>query len=266
MGYAKNNALKGLKFASLGEQNAHLGHWETQVADQRVHGTTRRQVAAMFEEERKALAPLPASLYESYREGRRRVRRDGFVEVEKAYYEAPPEFVRRRVWVRWDGRMVRLFNERMEQIGAHPRQEPGKFSRCLGVRGLRGSIGESASYWRSRAEALGEAAGRWARRALETRGAEAIRSLMALCHLADKRRAADIDAACAKAMAAASGQPPPGPPRSSGTPTRVRSDASSADQTSGDHPPSAAATTSGPQVRSRMSAATCPTRSASSVT
>ena len=207
VGYAKNNALKGLKFASLGEQNAHLGHWETQVADQRVHGTTRRQVAAMFEEERKALGPLPASVYESYQEGRRRVGRDSFVEVEKAYYEAPPEFIGRRVWVRWDGRMVRLFNERMEQVGTHSRQEPGKFSRCLGVRGLRGSIGESASYWRSRAEALGEAAGRWARRALETRGAEAIRSLMALCHLADKRRAADIDAACAKAMAAAPGQP-----------------------------------------------------------
>ena len=208
VGYAKGNALKGLKFASLGEQNAHLSRWEEQVADQRVHGTIRRQVAAVFAEERQALGPLPAAVYESYQEGRRRVGRDGFVEVDKAYYEAPPEFVGRRVWVRWDGRMVRLLNDRMEQIGAHPRLEPGKFSRCLGVRGLHGSIGESAAYWRARAEALGEAAGRWARRALETRGAEAIRSLMALCHLADKRRAAAIDAACAKAMAAASGQPP----------------------------------------------------------
>jgi hypothetical protein len=31
--YAKNNALKGRQFASLGEQNAHLLHWEEQVAD-----------------------------------------------------------------------------------------------------------------------------------------------------------------------------------------------------------------------------------------
>jgi hypothetical protein len=119
VGYAKNNALKGRQFASLGEQNAHLLHWEEQVADKRVHGTTRRQVAAMFEEERKALGPLPASVYESYQEGRRRVQRDSFVEVAKAYYEAPPEFIGRQVWVRWDGRMVRLLNERMEQIGCH---------------------------------------------------------------------------------------------------------------------------------------------------
>jgi len=106
VGYAKNNALKGRQFASLGEQNAHLLHWEEQVADKRVHGTTRRQVAAVFEEERKALGPLPVSVYESYQEGRRRVGRDSFVEVAKAYYEAPPEFIGRQVWVRWDGRMV----------------------------------------------------------------------------------------------------------------------------------------------------------------
>ena len=207
VGYAKNNALKGRQFVSLNEQNAHLIHWEEQVADKRVHGTTRRQVAAVFEEERKALGPLPASVYESYQEGRRRVQRDSFVEVVKAYYEAPPEFIGRQVWVRWDGRMVRLLNDRMEQVACHTRLEPGKFSRCLGVRGLHGSIKQSADYWLSRAAALGEAAGRWAHRALEQRGAEAIRSIMGLCHLTDKRRAADIDAACAKAMDAAAGLP-----------------------------------------------------------
>ena len=207
VGYAKNNALKGRQFVSLNEQNAHLIHWEEQVADKRVHGTTRRQVAAVFEEERKALGPLPASVYESYQEGRRRVQRDSFVEVAKAYYEAPPEFIGRQVWVRWDGRMVRLLNDRMEQVACHTRLEPGKFSRCLGVRGLHGSIKQSADYWLSRAAALGEAAGRWAHRALEQRGAEAIRSIMGLCHLTDKRRAADIDAACAKAMDAAAGLP-----------------------------------------------------------
>jgi transposase len=207
VGYAKNNALKGLRFASLVEENAHLIHWEEHVADKRVHGTTRRQVVAVFEEERKALGPLPASVYESYREERRRVHRDCFVEVDKAYYEAPPEFIGRQVWVRWDGRMVRLFNERMEQVACHARLEPGRFSRCLGVRGLHGSIKESTDYWRSRAAALGESAGRWARRALEQRGAEAIRSIIALCQMAEKRRATDVNAACSKAMDATAALP-----------------------------------------------------------
>ncbi len=188
VGYAKNNALKRRQFASLAEQNAHLRHWEEHVADKRVHGTTRRQVAAVFEEERKALGPLPPMVYECYQEGRRQEQRDSFVEVAKAYYETPPEFIGRKVWVRWDGRMVRLFNERMEQIGCHARLEPGKFSRCLGVRGLHGSVKESAGYWQARAAALGEAASGWARWALDTRGAEALRSIMGLCQSAGKHR------------------------------------------------------------------------------
>jgi hypothetical protein len=103
--------------------------------------------------------------------------------------------------------MVRLFNERMEQVACHVRLEPGKFSRALGVRGLHGTIKQSADYWHSRAAALGEAAGRWARRALDARGAEAIRSIMGLCDLAKKRRATDVNAACAGAMDSAANLP-----------------------------------------------------------
>ncbi|MEZ6126791.1 MAG: DDE-type integrase/transposase/recombinase [Planctomycetaceae bacterium] len=39
--YAKNNTLKGHTFGSLAEQNDHLLHWESTVADKRIHGTTK---------------------------------------------------------------------------------------------------------------------------------------------------------------------------------------------------------------------------------
>jgi hypothetical protein len=56
------------------------------VADQRIHGTTKRQVRALFEEqERAALRPLPSSRFPQFREERRTVHRDGYVEVNKAY-------------------------------------------------------------------------------------------------------------------------------------------------------------------------------------
>ncbi|RPI81906.1 MAG: IS21 family transposase, partial [Planctomycetaceae bacterium] len=58
--YVQNNALAGRSFASLEDQNEYLWRWESQVADQRIHGTTKRQVRALFEEqERAALRPLP---------------------------------------------------------------------------------------------------------------------------------------------------------------------------------------------------------------
>lgn len=40
----------------------------------------------------------------------------------------PPEYVGRRVWVRWDSRLVRVLNRRFEEIAVHVRHEQGRFS------------------------------------------------------------------------------------------------------------------------------------------
>ena len=51
------------------------------------HGTTKRQVVAMFDEERTALGPLPLEPFRYYRFGVRTVHLDGCLEVDAAYYE-----------------------------------------------------------------------------------------------------------------------------------------------------------------------------------
>ena len=56
VGHAKKTPLKGQRFESLEEAQAYLDHWEERWADTRIHGTTKRQVAAMFAEEQPALA------------------------------------------------------------------------------------------------------------------------------------------------------------------------------------------------------------------
>jgi transposase len=200
--YLRTNALKGRRFRSLAEENRFLSHWECSVADKRIHGTTRKQVAACFEEERPHLQPLPASLFPCFQEGRRNVHRDSYVEVEKAFYEAPPELIGREVWVRWDSRCVKIFNERMEQVGMHTRQEPGKFSHSLGAGGFSAPVLSSCRYWVNRAAVLGEQCGQWAQSALEARGPESLRSIMGLCNLIKKHSGAVLNAACAKALKA----------------------------------------------------------------
>jgi transposase len=200
--YVRDNALKGRRFKSLAEQNAFLSQWEENVADKRIHGTTCKQVAARFEEERPHLQPLPPSLFPCYQEARRNVSRDSFVEVQRAFYEAPPEYIGRQVWVRWDSRCVRIFNDRMEQVQIHLRLEPGKFSRILGVVGMSAPVLSSCRWWRERAALLGEACGQWAQEAIDRRGPEALRSIMGLCNLVKKHTAATIDAACRKALKA----------------------------------------------------------------
>ena len=57
-----------------------------------------------------------------FSEAPRTVHRDGHVEVARTYYSVPPEYVGRKVWARWELRLVRIFNTRMEQIALHARQ------------------------------------------------------------------------------------------------------------------------------------------------
>ena len=87
--YVRSNALKARRFKSLSEENRFLSHWESQVADKRIHGTTRKQVIALFEEERAHLQGLPNSLFPSYQEAKRNVHRDSYVEVARSFLRSP---------------------------------------------------------------------------------------------------------------------------------------------------------------------------------
>ena len=51
----------------------------------------------MFDEERPFLQPLPATRFEYYRICQRTVHFDGYIEVDNAYYSAPPRYVGRKV-------------------------------------------------------------------------------------------------------------------------------------------------------------------------
>ncbi|HHZ10601.1 MAG TPA: IS21 family transposase [Rhizobiales bacterium] len=201
--YVQNNGLARRTFDSLATQNAHLAHWEATVADTRIHGTTKQQVAKVFAaSERAALLPLPNEPFANFHEAERKVNRDGHVEVAKAYYSAPPEYLGRVVWVRWDARLVRVFNQRFEQIALHVRREPGRFS-TLGEHVVAEKIGglERGAAWLLRKiEAIGEHAHEWAQAMLHARGIEGTRVLQGLLALAVKHPAEALDNACKTAL------------------------------------------------------------------
>src|SRR5271168_1927178 len=125
--HAQMTPLKGKKFESLEEAQAYLDHWEERWADKRIHGRTKRQVAAMFGEEKPSLQPLPLEPFRYYQYGERTVHIDGCVEVEAAYYSAPPGWITRIVQVQWDGLHVRLLDPRTGQLlREHLRQARGR--------------------------------------------------------------------------------------------------------------------------------------------
>ena len=127
VGHAQRTPLRGMRFESLDEAQAHLDHWETWWADTRIHGTTKRQVAAMFTEEQPVLTPLPVEPFRYYQFGQRTVHLDGCVEVEGAYYGPPPGWIGRVLNVQWTAGHVRLLDPATGQLlREHLRQARGR--------------------------------------------------------------------------------------------------------------------------------------------
>ncbi len=201
--YVKNNALKARRFGSLEEENRFLTDWERTVADTRIHGTTKRQVGQVFEKtERAALLPLPRERFACFHEARRKVNRDGHVEVARAYYSAPPESLGREVWVRWDMRLVRIFNHRFEQIALHVRHEQGRFSTHAEhiAREKISGLERGASYLLGKIELIGSHTHQWAQAMLHARGIEGTRVLQGLLALTKKHSSQSLEKACEIAL------------------------------------------------------------------
>jgi len=199
IGYVKSNGLKGRTFSSLQEENDFLIQWESTVADTRIHGTTKQHVRRLFEDvERAALLPLPVERFPCFQEARRRVHRDGHVEVDKAYYSAPPEYVGCTVWARWDGRVVRIFNDRLQQIAVHARHEAGRFSTQSAhiVNEKIAGVERGTEWLLRKVRLIGPHAARWAESMLAQRGIPGVRVLIGLNALLRQHSVPAIEQAC----------------------------------------------------------------------
>jgi transposase len=199
VGHAKNTPLKGLRFESLEEAQRYLDHWETRWADTRIHGTTKRQVSVMFAEERPALQPLPLEPFRYYQYGERTVHLDGCVEIEAAYYSAPPGWIGRRVQVQWDARQVRLLDPSTGQLlREHLRQARGKHRIQDEDRPKRTPL--STMQLLARADRIGSPVGALCRGMHDKQGEAAVRRILGVLSLAKKHGAATIGDACATAL------------------------------------------------------------------
>jgi transposase len=200
--YVRNNGLKGHQFKNLAEENTHLSHWESQVADHRIHGTTRKQVSKLFQQERTSLLPLPSDRFPFFHEAQRAVHRDAHIEIEKAYYSVPPEYVGRMLWVRWDSRLVRVYNARFEQIALHVKSEAGRFNtqqQHLCSEKIS-SVERGAGFLLKRATLIGPQTSQWAQAMLSERGIQGLRVLQGLLSLTRKHSSDAVEKACELAL------------------------------------------------------------------
>ena len=199
VGHAQNTPLKGLRFESLQEAQAYLDHWEARWADTRIHGTTKRQVAAMFAEERPALLPLPLEPFRYYQYGERTVHPDGCVEVDAAYYGAPPGWIGRSVRVQWDAGHVRLLDPQSGQLlREHLHQARGRHRIQAEDRPKKTPL--TTVQLLARADKAGRQIGALCRGMHRHHGEIAVRRILGVLSLAKKYGPAAVDDACSAAL------------------------------------------------------------------
>lgn len=123
--YVRGNFFAGEAFTGLADAQARAEAWCREVAGMRVHGTIQARPAEVFAEH-EAAALLPASLpYDVPVFTRVKVHRDFHVEVGRALYSAPGEYLGCHLDARADSALVKLsYHGRL--VKTHPRQQPGR--------------------------------------------------------------------------------------------------------------------------------------------
>jgi hypothetical protein len=191
--------LRGLRFESPEEAQAYLDRWETNWADTRIHGTTKRQVAAMFAEEKPHLLPLPVEPFRYYQFGNRTVHLDGSVEVDGAYYHLPPGHIGKRLSVQWDGLHVRILDPKTgELLREHVRQKKGYHRMREEDRPAK--TPESTVRLLSRASTAGESIGIVCQAIHHQDGEVGVRRILGVLSLVKKYGPAPVEHACQMAL------------------------------------------------------------------
>lgn len=96
--YLKDNFLKGREFADLADLKARGQHWQTEVANVRIHATTKARPVDLLAAEK--LTPCrTVAEYQLSRRHERTVDAEGFVRLKGCRYSVPPTAVGRKVIV-----------------------------------------------------------------------------------------------------------------------------------------------------------------------
>lgn len=201
--YLRESFFRGESFVDLAHVQREAIRWCAEVAGQRVHGTTRRRPFVVFADEEKAvLQPLERPRFDPPSWGACKVHGDHHVQFQKAIYSVPTRHVGKRVWVRGDTKLVRIFVDG-ECVKVHERQPPGGRSTDY-----RDYPPERAPYAMRDPEAVlrearrvGPHVGRFAEQLLAGPFPwSKLRQAQKLLRLANKYGRARLDAACRRAV------------------------------------------------------------------
>ncbi len=202
--YVRENFFRGEQWLHRDDVQEGAVRWCLETAGTRVHGTTRQRPLAVFENsEKDALKPLTLPRFDPPTWGEYKVHPDHHVNVGKALYSVPSEHIGKRVTVKSNSRLVRIYCNG-ELVKTHARQPPGgratdyldypQEKSAYTMRDPQRLIGQAKQH--------GDELGRFMSRLLEgTFPWSKLRQAQMLMRLGGKYGWQRLDAACARANA-----------------------------------------------------------------
>jgi hypothetical protein len=123
--FVRNNFFAGERFIDIVDAQRRVEEWCRTRAGMRIHGTTQCRPAELFMlEEQPQLLPVPAAAYDVPTYAKPKVHPDHHIEVDKALYSIPGNLIGKKVDVRADRELVRVYHHG-QLVKVHPRVQPG---------------------------------------------------------------------------------------------------------------------------------------------
>lgn len=197
--HTQSTALKGRKFESLDAQNAFLAQWEERWAAPRIHGRKKRQVLAMFAEEKPHLKPLPAERFRIFKHETRTIDDAGLVQVMGAYYAALPAAPHSEVAVRIYEREIEILDEQGAVLRRHAKAtRRGEF--VIHEQDRLFNPSRETARMLGKVAKIGPHAARLAQEIFARLGRPGQRSLYGLSNLPRKHKCEQIERACERVL------------------------------------------------------------------
>jgi len=162
--YVKKNFLAGRTFLSLTALNVHAFSWTEQVANCRIHGSTKQKPVDLFHrEEQPRLIPLPERDYDVRITTSVKSTSQSLVQFETNRYSVPSTDASRALTLKADDQFVSIY-DKDQLLAQHPRSYQ-KYQRIEDLRHYKGLLPSKpkATYFKHRDAllALGETARRY---------------------------------------------------------------------------------------------------------
>ena len=199
--YVKNNFVKGLDHRDYNKAINEIRHWNTNVCNKRVHGTTRKiPEEVFFQKEKKELYQLPAKRYEIFSVEKRKVKPNGHFSFLLNYYSVPSIYANREITVKSTGSILRAYSG-LEQIAVHPieKNQQGIYI-TIESHKPPGKQKKPESYYSDKAEQAGPYVVAFLIALKQYKPFSWQKSIMGVFNLVNRHSAPIVDMACKRAL------------------------------------------------------------------